>query len=216
MFALLLLIATCVWGCNLVTPAAYILTGPPTVPARFELEDRPTLVFVDDRGNAMKSNATILRATIAERVSQDLMEQGILTTTISPRDAIAYATSRDRHQKLVAIDDLGRAVGAEQIIYVQMLSFRGNEDGVTPKPTASAQVRVIDVVNRARLFPTEEDQKAAHAVSIELPAIDPGAFRSAANRLKIHRAMADELGDEVGKVFYTHDYKDIGERLEHR
>jgi hypothetical protein len=216
LIVLLLVVAACAVGCNIVAPATYLIAGPPKIPAEYILEDRPTLVFVDDRGNAMASNANILRAAVAETTSQELMERAGLSTTISPRDAIAYAASRDRHQNLIAMDELGRAVGADQIIYVQMMTFRDTDDGVSPRPIAACQVRVLDVVNRVRLFPAEEEQQAARPVSVKLPPVDPSAFRTQSNRLKIHRALAEELGEEIAKIFYKHEYKDVGERLERR
>ncbi|MCZ6542142.1 MAG: hypothetical protein O6768_00585, partial [Planctomycetota bacterium] len=84
-------------SCNIVGPVAYLALGPPKVEAQFLLVDRPTLVFVDDRNNAIPLNASRIRRAIADKASTDLMAKEILTKTISPRDAMALTRQRDRN-----------------------------------------------------------------------------------------------------------------------
>ena len=40
-------------GCNIVTPIVYAVSPPPKQPALYPLEDRPTVVYVDDRRNLL-------------------------------------------------------------------------------------------------------------------------------------------------------------------
>ncbi len=112
-------------SCNILAPAAYLLGGPPKRDAQHELADRPTVVFVDDRNNAIPHNALRVRRAIANKVSVDLMEQEILTDAISPGDTMAMARERDREDTLLPIEAIGEAAGAEQVIYVVMLGFLG-------------------------------------------------------------------------------------------
>jgi hypothetical protein len=213
---ILLLTAIIVAGCNIAGPVAYFIEGPPTRAAQYTLLDRPTIVFVDDRANTIGTNAPAIRRAIAEKVSEDLMVKKLVTTTISPRDAMGVVATSDRHGELMPIDAIGRAVGAEQIIYVQMLSFSGTSDGATPRPTAVCRVRVIDVVERTRLFPPPDTEEASRLMEVQTREIDPAMLRSAASRLKVYQALADETGEQIAKLFYKHEVKELGGSLEPR
>jgi hypothetical protein len=125
------------------------------------------------------------------------------------------ATS-DRHGELMPIDAIGRAVGAEQIIYVQMLAFSGSPDGATPRPTAMCRVRVIDVAERTRLYPPPDSQEASRLIQVNTREVDPAMLRSAASRLKVYQALAEETGEQVAKLFYRHEVKELGGSLQPR
>jgi hypothetical protein len=214
LISLLALLPLAAVGCNIVAPIAYIVEGPPKIDAEYTLEDRPTVVFVDDRGNVIPSNAQAMRRTLADTLSQELMVRKLVTTTISPRDAMAVASARDKHGELLAIDAIGREVGAEQIIFIEMLAFGLSPDGVTPRPTSICQVRVIDVERRKRLYPEgDESGQVARTVQTALPEFDPTVARSAASRLKIYQALADLTGVEIAKLFYKHEKKELGSQL---
>ena len=51
-------------SCNILSPAAYLAMGQDKAPAKYVLEDRSTVVFVDDRNNAIPVNSTRVRGTI--------------------------------------------------------------------------------------------------------------------------------------------------------
>ncbi len=146
-FALMMLLT----GCNIIAPLAILLAPDPKVEAAYKLQDRPTVVFVDDRHGVV--SPTTLRRVLADRISQDLMLKKVVTQTISPRDAEAVARQRDSHNSMLPIDAIGRAVGAEQVIYVEIIEFTDRIDRYTPRPKGACRVRVLDVTNRVRLFP---------------------------------------------------------------
>src|SRR5262245_15515631 len=150
----LVAIASMIGGCNIVTPAAFILSGPPTVDALYTLQDVPTVVYIDDRSNQV--NPVSLRRVIGDTASEDLMVQKLVTTTISPQDAMNIAARNDRNNQIMPIEEIGKAVGAKQVIYVEMVQFADTPDGYTPRPTAACRVRVIDIENRKRVFPGPE------------------------------------------------------------
>ncbi|MHC4767766.1 MAG: hypothetical protein ACYTEI_03515 [Planctomycetota bacterium] len=201
-------------SCNILSPAAYLAFGQPKAPALYEPEDRTTVVFVDDRHNAIPMNATRIRREIADRISMDLMEQEVITDMISSRDAMVMARNRDREGQLMSIDGLGAAVGAQQVIYVEMISFRGTSDGYSPKPTASCRIKVIDVPNRVRLFPAPDADPPFFPVTIESPAISPELYTSTEGRRQIENILAALLGDQIAKLFYKHVPDELGTRLD--
>ena len=141
LMSLLILSATVLSSCNILTPIAIIFAPDPKVEAEYELQDRPTVVFVDDRQSLV--TPTSLRRIIADRVSQDLMVKEILTTTISTTDAEAIARQGDTSGNPMPIDAIGRSVGAEQVIYIEVLEFKDRTDRFTPQPRSTCRIRVI-------------------------------------------------------------------------
>lgn len=202
-------------GCNIVAPAAYIVAGTGKVDAQYELPDRKTVVFVDDRANVIRFNTFATRQAIAESVTMDLMKEKILTDTIRPADAVAYARANDRYENPLAIDELGRELGAEQVIYIEMIGFTMSADGVSPRPASRCRVRVIDVENRERLFPAD-DSEPGRVVDTGIREIDPVSLRDRSARLKVAHALAEKTGDAVAKLFYEHEARELGGNLQPR
>ncbi len=206
-------VAAFLGACNILQPAAYLAMGQPKAPALYELENRPTVVFVDDRNNAIPINSTRVRRAIAEDVTEQLMTRKLVTVTISPRDAIALSRNRDREGKLMSMGALGEAVGAEQLIYIEMLSYRGSPDNVTPRPSAACRVKVIDVVNKSRLFPAPGGEKNWQDVIAQGQPVSPELYRSSAGRREIEQLLAAAISDKITTLFYKHIPDELGSRL---
>lgn len=198
-------------SCNILTPIAIILAPDPEVEAVYVLQDRPTVVFVDDRKNLV--TPTTLRRVIADRVSQDLMLKEVLTTTISSIDAQVIARQSDTDEYVMPMDAIGRAVGAEQIIYVEMLDFRERPDPYTPKPRGLCSVRVIDVTNHVRLFPPADAEGSAHPLEVVMDSVNPDQFSSRAARNQVAQALAEQIGMETARLFYTYNASKLGTNL---
>jgi hypothetical protein len=142
------------------------------------------------------------------------MARKIVTRTISPHDAMSLASRHDTHKNVMPVDALGRAVGAEQIVYVEMLVFQDSE-GQVPRPVAACRVRVIDVENRERLFPPPDAERPFRVLEVRMREVNPDLYRSRATRYQISESLANELGDRIAKLFYKHE-RDLGGRLQPR
>lgn len=202
-------------GCNILAPIAFVAAPEPTVEAQYPLEDRATVVFIDDRSNVV--NPVSLRNVIAEKTSSMLMDEEVVTDMIRPRDAAALAVSRDRANELLAIDDIGREVGADVVIYVRMRAFTPQIDRWSYRAGAVADVKVLDVVSQQRLFPPPGGNEDTFAVRTIINDINPDLYRSRSSRLQILEMLALELGDDIARLFFKHRPKDtLGERLQTR
>ncbi|MFM9144994.1 MAG: hypothetical protein ACKORL_06430, partial [Phycisphaerales bacterium] len=111
------------------------------------------MVFVDDRRSAM--SRLQLRAVLADDIGQSLKSLELVDEVVSGRELIAYVRRNESATKRIAIEDLGRAVNADVVVNVEMEAFVLSPDGATPKPTAMARVKVIDVKEEKRLFPPD-------------------------------------------------------------
>ncbi len=205
--ALLALAAACgvaVGGCNYVIPAMWIAQGPPKKPAVFTLpKDKKTTVFVDDRLNVV--SRTQLRAQLADDILNELVAQGLIESAISGRELIAFVRKSETSNKRVTIEELGNAVGAEMVIYVEMVSFDLSSDGASPKPVAKARIKVVDVSTKTRLFPPPGGDNTGFEVTAETEATQPGIYRTSAGRRQVEDMIEKRLADQIVKVFYDHE-----------
>jgi hypothetical protein len=190
-------------ACNIVGPLAAAIHGPPKIDAEYALQDRSTLVFVDDRQNIL--NRRSLRRHVADEVSRIIMQQKLVTVTRPPRDAMALVGNEDRGD-LMSMEEIGRSLEAEQVIYIEMTQFSLSPDGYTPSPQGACRVRVIDVANRARLYPSQESSEPSRTVQVAMPREPaPEMYRTAATRARIEEELASLMADRVAKLFYRHE-----------
>lgn len=211
--ALLVGVGAVLGSCNIVTPAAYILGGQDRVDAQYALPDRPTVVFVDDPENKLPDRA--LRRIIGDKVAQELMVRKLVTTTISSADALAVS-GRERYGRKMAIDAIGRAVGAEQVVFVDMQAFSLSPEGITPRPSGACYVKVIDVTNRERLFPIDDGgfpSSSGYPVQVAMREVSLERYRTTSSRRQIREQLANEIADQIAKVFYRHVPRELGRNL---
>ena len=203
MCATVLLVA----GCNDLLPASYIIEGPPKAPAAFELPSKRTVVIVDDKINRMPRVA--LRVGIGDSVGTHLLENNVVPETITTRDAVALIRRMDTASKPISIQRICESLGAEQVVYVEIDDFNlsgGREEG---GPEAVALVKVLDITNGSRLWPTA----GSEAVQSSLQDINPSLIATSAGRREVEDKLAEKLGEDIAKLFYAHERRELGGRL---
>ena len=203
MSAVVLLVA----GCNYLLPASYIIEGPPKAPAAFELPSKRTVVIVDDKSNRMPRVA--LRVGIGDSVGTHLLENNVVPETITTRDAVALIRRMDTASKPVSIQRICESLGAEQVVYVEVDNFNlagGRDEG---GPEAVALVKVLDITNGSRLWPTS----GSEAVQSSLQDINPSLITTSAGRREVEDKLAEKLGEDIAKLFYAHARRELGGRL---
>ena len=203
MCAAVLLVA----GCNYLLPASYIIEGPPKAPAAFELPSKRTVVIVDDKINRMPRVA--LRVGIGDSVGTHLLENDVVPETITTRDAVALIRRMDTASKPISIQRICESLGAEQVVYVEIDEFNlsgGREEG---GPEAVALVKVLDIANGSRLWPTA----GSEAVQSFLQDINPSLITTSAGRREVEDKLAEKLGEDIAKLFYAHERRELGGRL---
>ena len=203
MCATVLLVA----GCNYLLPASYIIEGPPKAPAAFELPSKRTVVIVDDKINRMPRVA--LRVGIGDSVGTHLLENNVVPETITTRDAVALIRRMDTASKPISIQRICESLGAEQVVYVEIDDFNlsgGRDEG---GPEAVALIKVLDITNGSRLWPTA----GSEAVQSSLQDINPSLISTSAGRREVEDKLAEKLGEDIAKLFYAHERRELGGRL---
>jgi hypothetical protein len=199
-------------GCNVIVPVAYVIEGPGTIPADYTLRDTSTAVFVDDRDSAFPR--TSLRAIVGNEITNRLIANKALPASmlVDAGDVMALVRGLETSDSRVSIERIGREAGVEQVVYVELKGFALTLDGVTPRPTAVCNVKVIDLAAGIRVYPGDGSPTGREIVS-QIREVDPSLFQSFAKRRKVEDDLATELGKTVAELFYEHERVELGENL---
>ena len=202
-------------GCETIGFVASVFDDE-DIPALYEPTDRPTLVLVEDAPQPVLDQPD-LADLIAGRVGQILATQNVIAQTIPP-GTVAELRARtpdfDTDPKRWNIAHIGREVGAEQVIYISLQEFGLTEEGVIFRPRAVARVKLVDANSGSRLFPSSQDQygSSGHPIVTQrnYGSMD-GANQTTFTILA--RRLAEDLAQDIAKVFYAHPKPEPGDRL---
>jgi hypothetical protein len=113
----------------------------------------------------------------------------------------ALASTRPTSWRKASIPEIGRAVGAKQVVYIDIISDVVTHDGGTGMINAStsARVRVVDATNGATLWPT--DASAGWPVSYQSPMYDTS--RPDVNEIIVRQKVQKAVAAQVARLFYN-------------
>jgi len=182
------------------------------IDARYDIPEKITLVLVDDPGHVL--GEPFLAGQVANQAAFDLVRNKAVPATVPFNRLEALRQELGDQFAMTPIDQIGRALGAQQVLHVEITSARMiQEPGVT-RPTARINVKVIDVEQRTRLWPTP--LPGVHSAPRSYSMSSSMFYRYHANpdergtsRDLIQR-FASHIGRDVAKLFYDHE-PDIGQ-----
>ncbi len=209
--ALLCLVTLCLCCASCEAPdfAAYVIAGPPKIKAKYKLEPRQTLVIVDDPQNLLGD--LNYPTVIAANANFHMQDKGVLPPEmIIAQDhlTVLAANMGDRYQS-TPIDEVGKRLKADQVIYVLIRSVDLTDKNTYYEPTAHCEVKVIDVQTGQRLFPARPENKMAQpnepgetlTVTIDKQTVDRTRRHAMSN---LARALSERIGLEVAGLFFDH------------
>lgn len=190
-------------SCNIVAPAVLLANGPEKTKAVFELpEERPTLVFVDDRDNRLPRRS--LRQAISDAAQDMLMsDKAVKPEHMIDAKVIPTIVARESSTEPMDIQTIARQAQAQIVIYIVPASFRLSNDGQTYEPGADFYVKVLDItLDKPRIWPEEPEGKLIPVVarfkSTDLPS-------RPAELLLAEDALAAESGRVIAELFFSHE-----------
>lgn len=193
-------------GCEVPAYVATVITGPPKIPAVYELMDRPTVVLVDDYHN--KLPAMTLASLLAGRTGEALKDHEVIETLI-PSTTVDTLRARHEDFRKWPIDRIGRQVGAEQVLYISIERYQMTDEQQIFHPRVDVRVKVIDVASGTRMFPAGDQAyplvSTLHYRNME--GAGAGTQAVLANRLMEYTA------DKIAKLFYKHKQPEAGSGL---
>lgn len=187
-----------VGGCNIIGFAGNALF-PPKIDAKYKPEKVPMLVLVENQQNP--SMALAESDELAGYIIDDLKAYKVCPLV----DRAKLQQLRDQDEKAVekmTISEIGRAVGAEQVLYVDMRrSNVGTIEGVPLHGRLDVAIKVVDVKTSKTLFP--QTASASYALNYETPlmTLEGG---SAASPSDLRTTLLGAAGTGIGRCF--HEY----------
>lgn len=201
-------------GCAMLLAALGLAAGCfyQRIKAKYELPEKITLVLVDDPSDAL--GGAHLARHVANQIGFQLVRHEAVPATVPLNRVSELQRELGDAFATTPIDEVGRTLGAQQVIHVQVLSAKtGYEPGVS-RPTAQSRVKVIDVEQRRRLWPQPRPgvhtAPRGHTVSSSMfyRYTGNGEVRGTQNDLK--QRFATLIGNDIAKLFYDHE-PDVGQ-----
>ena len=194
-----LIAAACCGGCRSGGALWYKAFGPVAVPAKFTLAKVPTVVVVENYRNPAMTEFD------ADRIARDVVENLKKNNTAPMIDQDRLTAVREAQPNAfrdMTIPNLGKAVEASQVIYVDLIqsNVEGDATRGIVRGKADARVRVVDTKTGNTIWPI--DAQAGYPVGAEIPftqSDDP----TAAN--EVHNALLESLSEQIGRLF--HEWK---------
>ncbi|MEM1356201.1 MAG: hypothetical protein AAGC44_14645 [Planctomycetota bacterium] len=216
---MLLLTLLALAGCNLVAATTYLIAPRPLTKAAYPLPDKKTVIFVEDASDG--GNDPTLMRNVAANIEKWLVQEQALTPgmTVSHSDLETYLATLGQRRENIPLGDIARYFAADQLIYVKVTGYQMAVGGGVYRPELTAQVKVIDMEQRARVMPPELDPQTGIPsnfeyvpVSSRLPAINRTAEGSNA-RAVASQQLAARAGEDIAKLFFDWRQEEPGQDL---
>lgn len=190
-----------------------ILISPQKVKPVFKLQSVKTLIMVDDPRGELGSpmNAAVL----ADRVMRDLKAKKVVADFVPLTELNALKEKLGRQYVRAPIDQIGRQLTADQVIYVKVRSLSLEAAPTMLQPTATLSIKVIDVLRGRRVFPASDEGSAPAAMSYESRMHYRFEDEQApSNNAQIMREFAERIGRDTARLFYAYEKDPPGEIYE--
>lgn len=152
---MLVLVALSVFtaGCNILGPAIVIFQGPPKVHAEHDLDRQRTVAVVIDDPDSIVPSMGYRRVMLAT-VQDQLASGAKVKEVIDSRDTMAVL-QRDSARERMSLTEIGKAIGAEQVVWARVEGFSLAARTGEYRPNAQLRVKVIDVTANEKAWPSE-------------------------------------------------------------
>lgn len=191
-------------SCQAIAWPIAALAPPQKVKALYTLPaDKKVLVFVDDLQNPV--HYPPVKRDLAEAIGKELMAQKAVGATI-PYERVLDLMAGDKAFNDLGVANVGRKVGADVVVYVEIKSFKLREAEGSPlwEGQLGAAVRVVDAwatkKDSARLWPKDAVEYNVPAVGLPVKE-DPNADYGA----ELAKTLSARMADRVAKLFYDHE-----------
>ena len=200
--AILGLCAVAVGGCGMIPFLTQAFVRK-KIKAAYLLEDRVTLVMVDDAQLRLGDSAVANR--IADRIADDLRDAKVVSRFVPLQQLNALIVKLGDEYEHTAIDRIGRDLGAEQVVHVNIDSVTMGSDPGMLRPIATVTVKVVDAVAGKRVFPEPRAAEGPRGLSLTMRA----NYRRTDDEIRgdmkmVVQKLAQQIGRDVAYVFYDH------------
>lgn len=190
-------------GCNYVGAAYVLVHGPEKIPAQVELNpEAKTVILIDDLSNRVPRRS--LRDIIGKSADETLLQEKVIREgQLISSDSARRAAASDSAENRMSAVEVGRKLGAEVIIHVTMTGWTLHREPGIISPAATADVKVLDCVSNARLWPPGE---GGYEFRAEMPRRggDLETTPSQADKARADAELAKYVGVQIARLFFEH------------
>ena len=182
-------------GCNAIGAIAYKVSGPPEVEARYVLPAEPTLVLVENYSNLTN---TAMDSEMIARLTNRELEYNNLAPVIPLSTLLNVRNDHPTDFRQMSIPQIGRACGATQVVYVNLVAGGVSAVGGTVyQGKAQVMVRVVNVASGATVWPT--DAADGFPVGYKTELARPS---DTSTTTQIREELYDGLSVSIGRLFH--------------
>ncbi|MBL0868955.1 MAG: hypothetical protein IBJ18_00065 [Phycisphaerales bacterium] len=194
-------------GCNLVAPIGGVMENikrdtPVEVLAEYEgLSGKSfAVVVLADRVIQAEYPEVVARLTI--EIAERLKKETTATAYVPGKRMLQYQFDNPRWISMSA-GDLGKALGVERLVYVELLDYRLNDPGNAYlwKGVARANVSVAEIDGSA-----PDDLRLRKPLAVRYPD-DDGYGQQDMQRVLVNTELSRRMIDRVSWLFYKHEEK---------
>jgi hypothetical protein len=182
-------------GCELPGVVLHETIGQLWEPAKYELKKVPTLVLVENY--RVPDEMQLDGDQLAHQIGDELKKEAKVDV-VDPDKVVPLREEDPTKFHSMTIPEIGKAVGAKQVIYVDLKQSAVTADisQSVVHAEALAQVRVVDVETGSTLWPAS----ASHGQELEAKAdYDPSDTSHAAS---MRTDMLTQLSSRIAKLFH--------------
>jgi hypothetical protein len=198
---IVLILAAALSGCQAIGAVGYKLFGEGKDPAEYTPpKDQPMLVLVENYEHPQDIEQP--SEQLAGLITDKLKEQKV-APMIEQEKLLALREERPAEYARMKITDIGRAMGAKQILYVNLkrCSVEGAIGSEDLRGSIDATARMIDVDSGQTKWPVVGDGKDFTATT------DYSRNQAKDAETTIRNSMLDDLSDAITLLFYQHEAK---------
>lgn len=186
------------------------IKGPEKIEPLYDLEDVPTLIMVDDPKHLL-NNPGLARQIATTAIHYLKFHEALPNATfIEPKELAKLEAEFGDRWASTPIDEIGRRLGAEQVVHATIKSAQFHVADTLYRPEASIEVKVINVTDGRRAWPEAsilaDPQRMPPGYLIQIKE----NYQSRDSRYigdstpdDLARRMADEAGLRLARLFYS-------------
>ena len=205
-------------GCSWIAGAAYIVSPPEKIDAKYDLPDKATLVIIDDPRGLVTSPSTLRRIATATRNVLEIEKVIVAGGFVGQDELAGYRSELGDRYNTTSLAALAMHLGAKQVIHVEVTGFQMELGGNVIRPAIAMNVKVFDLDERGRVFPGSLDPStgdglgaSVYPMQSQMPARD--LTGASASRSIAVRDLADQAGRDIARLFFDWRVPEPGSTL---
>jgi hypothetical protein len=157
-------------------------------------------VVIDDPDSVVPSLG--YRRVMLATVQEKLADRAKVRQVIDSRDTMAVL-QRDSARERMSLVEIGKAIGAEQVIWARVEGFSLAASTGEYRPNAQLRVKVIDVTENLKAWPSEPE--GGFLLDVEMRVRPDFVPSSGPEERTAMQELAEYTGRAMAELFYTEE-----------